>query len=119
MSDELVIFLATGLVSMSAALSAGALNKLPEADKPEYLKNQNGLVTVMVLGNLAALTLIGALAFGFSRPDLAWWIPLSCVFFSFPVVHFVVIQRLLGDLRNVFVSGSLAVLSIPLLWWSW
>jgi hypothetical protein len=117
MSDALVIFLATGLVSMSAALSAGALNKLPEADKPAYLKNQNGLVTVMVLGNLAALTLIGALAFGFSRLD--WWIPLSCVFISFPVTHFVVIQRLLGDLKNVFVSGALAVVSIPVLWWNW
>lgn len=119
MSDELVIFLATGLVSMSAALSAGALNKLPEADKPAYLQNQNGLVMVMVLGNIAALTLIGALAYGFSRSDLAWWIPLSCVFFSFPVVHFVLIQRLLGDLRNVFISGFLALLSIPLLWWFW
>ncbi len=117
MTDALIIFLATGLVSMSAALSAGALNKLPEADKPAYIQNQNGLVTVMVLGNLAAITLIGALAYGFSRLD--WWIPLSCVFITFPVVHFVIIQRLLGDLKNVFVSGVLAILSIPVLWWFW
>ena len=117
MTDALIIFLATGLVSMSAALSAGALNKLPEADKPAYIQNQNGLVTVMVLGNLAAITLIGALAYGFSRLD--WWIPLSCVFITFPVVHFVIIQRLLGDLKNVFVSGVMAILSIPVLWWFW
>lgn len=117
MSDALLIFLATGLVSMSAALSAGALNKLPEGQKPAFLQNQNGLVTVMVLGNLAALTLIGALAFGFSRLD--WWIPLSCVFITFPVVHFVAIARVLGDLTNVFVSGVLAIISIPVLWWFW
>lgn len=117
MSDALLIFLATGLVSMSAALSAGALNKLPEGQKPAFLQNQNGLVAIMVLGNIAALTLIGALAYGFSRLD--WWIPLSCVFFTFPVVHFVVIQRLLGDLTNVFVCGALAVVSIPTLWWFW
>lgn len=117
MSDALVIFLVTGLVSMSAALSAGALNKLPEGEKPALLLNQNGLVMVMVLGNLAALTLIGALAFGFSRLD--WWIPLSCVFISFPVVHFVAIQRLVGDLTNVFLSGALAIISIPVLWWFW
>ncbi len=94
MTDSLLIFLLTGLVSMSAALSAGALNKIPEDRKPSFLTNRNGLVTVMVLGNISALTLIGALAYGFSR--LEWWVPLSCVFISFPVVHFVAIQRLSG-----------------------
>ncbi|KDE38917.1 hypothetical protein ADINL_2046 [Nitrincola lacisaponensis] len=117
MTDALLIFLLTGLVSMSAALSAGALNKLPEADKPSFLQNANGLVIVMVLGNLAALTLIGSLAYGFSRLD--WWIPLSCVFITFPVVHLVIIKRLLGDLTNVFVCGGLTMISIPVLWWYW
>lgn len=117
MTDELLIFLLTGLVSMSAALSAGALNKLPADKKPLFLANQNGLVTVMVLGNISALTLIGALAYGFSR--LEWWIPLSCVFITFPVVHFVLIQRLLGDMKNVFVSGSMAIISVPVLWYFW
>lgn len=117
MTDSLLIFLLTGLVSMSAALSAGALNKLPEDQKPAFLTNQNGLVTVMVLGNISALTLIGALAFGFSRLD--WWIPLSCVFITFPVVHFVVIQRLLGDLMNVFISGVLAIISAAVLVYFW
>ncbi|WP_417578875.1 hypothetical protein [Nitrincola sp.] len=117
MIDPLLIFLLTGLVSMSAALSAGALNKLPEDRKPVFLTNQNGLVTVMVLGNIAALTLIGALAYGFSRLD--WWIPLSCVFITFPVVHFVAIQRLLGDLVNVFISGVLAIISAAVLVYFW
>ena len=117
MTDSLLIFLLSGLVSMSAALSAGALNKLPEEQKPAFLTSQNGLVAVMVLGNIAALTLIGALAYGFSRLD--WWVPLSCVFISFPVVHFVAIQRLLGDLVNVFVSGVLTILAVPVLWYFW
>lgn len=117
MTDSLLIFLLTGLVSMSAALSAGALNKLPEEQKPAFLASQNGLVTVMVLGNISALTLIGALAYGFSRLD--WWIPLSCVFITFPVVHFVAIQRLLGDLKNVFVCGIMAIISVPVLWYFW
>lgn len=117
MSESLLVFLITGLVSMSAALSAGSLNKLPEQEKPSFLKDRNGLVWVMVLGNLSALTLIGVLAFGFSR--LEWWIPLSCVFITFPVIHFVFIQKLLSDLANVFVSGSLAFISIPVLWFFW
>ncbi|KGK41761.1 hypothetical protein LH51_12550 [Nitrincola sp. A-D6] len=117
MTDSLLIFLLTGLVSMSAALSAGALNKLPKDQKPLFLTNQNGLVTVMVLGNISALTLIGALAYGFSRLD--WWIPLSCVFITFPVIHFVAVQRLLGDLTNIFVSGIMAIISVPVLWYFW
>lgn len=114
--DPVFIFLLVGVFSMSAALSAGALNKLPEEQKPAFLQSQQGLVFVMVLGNVSALTLIGALAYGFSRLD--WWIPLSSVFVSFPVAHFLVLHKL-GDLRNVFISGAAALISIPVLYVMW
>ena len=32
--EPLIIFIITGIVSMSAALSAGAINKLADEDKP-------------------------------------------------------------------------------------
>lgn len=117
MTDTLMIFLLTGLVSMSAALSAGTLNKLPEGSRPDFLKRPNGLVTVIMIGNFAALTLIGALAFGFRKLD--WWIPLTCIFLTFPVVHILILQRLLGNLRNLFLMAPLVLVSIVVLYLNW
>jgi len=117
MTDTLMIFLLTGLVSMSAALSAGALNKLPEDLRSGFLKSRNGPVTVIMIGNFAALTLIGALAFGFRKLD--WWIPLTCIFLTFPVVHILFLQRLLGNLRNLFLMAPLVLVSIVVLYLNW
>ncbi|WP_409523054.1 hypothetical protein [Nitrincola sp. MINF-07-Sa-05] len=117
MTDTLMIFLLTGLVSMSAALSAGTLNKLPEDKRPDFLKRRNGPVTVIMIGNFAALTLIGALAFGFRKLD--WWIPLTCIFLTFPVIHILIFQRLLGNLRTLFLMAPLVLVSIVVLYLNW
>ncbi|MDP1125186.1 hypothetical protein Q5O12_27045, partial [Klebsiella pneumoniae] len=65
------------------------------------MQTRNGAVTVVMIGTLGALTLIGALAYGIRH--LEWWIPVSCLFITFPVVHLVVIQRLLGELKALFL----------------
>lgn len=113
----LVIFCVTGFVAMSAALSAGAINKLADEDKPEFAKSRNGLMTIVLSGNLAALTLIGAMAYGFRSLD--WWIPLSCMFVSFPVVHLLLIQRLLGELKALMLMMPLVIASIGVLYYYW
>lgn len=113
----LYVFLATGLVSMSAALSAGAINKLSEEDKPGFAKSRNGAVTVVMAGNVAALTLLFSMAFGFLKLD--WWIPLSCMFISFPVIHVVLIQRLLGDVKTLFLMAPLVIVSAVALYYYW
>lgn len=102
---------------MSAALSAGAINKLPDEDKPDFTKTRNGLMMVVMSGNLAALTLIGAMAYGFRTLD--WWIPLSCMFVSFPIAHILIFQRLLGDLRALFLMMPCVLVSIGALYHFW
>ena len=117
MNESLYIFLLTGLVSMSAALSAGALNKLSDEDKPEWLKANNARVAVIFIGNLAALTMVGSLAYGFLT--LHWSIPLSSMFISFPVVHLVLIQKLLGDVKGLFLMTVPVLVSIVVLYLNW
>ena len=115
--DPLIIFLVTGMVSMSAALSAGAINKLPEEDKPAFASTRNGMVTIIMAGNVAALTLLFSMAYGFI--NLAWWIPLLCMFITFPVVHVVVLQQMLGDVKAVFLMSPLVIAAIPALYYYW
>ncbi len=115
--DPLIIFLITGMVSMSAALSAGALNKLPDDDKPAFAATKNGMVTVIMFGNVAAVTLLFAMAYGFRLLD--WWIPLLCMFITFPVIHVVVIQQVLGDLKVLFFSAPLVLASMVALYLYW
>jgi hypothetical protein len=115
--ELLYVFLATGFVSMSAALSAGAINKLPEEDKPGFAKSRNGAVAVIMAGNLSALTLLFAMAFGFSKLD--WWVPLSCMFISFPVLHVLIFQRMLGDVKNLFLMFPLVIGAIASLYYYW
>ncbi len=115
--DPMITFLITGFVSMSAALSAGAINKLPEEKKVGKLAEKNTQVAFVLAGNLAALTLIGALAFGVRQ--LEWWIPLLCVFVTFPVVHILIMQRLLGDVKNLILMTLLVLISIPTLYYYW
>lgn len=115
--EPLFLFLFTGFVSMSAALSAGQLNKLPDEDKPAFMQSRNGLVTVIMIGNLAALTLIGAMAYGFRT--LEWWVPLSSILLSFPAVSVGITQRLFGDKVNLFLMLPPTLVSIGLLYHYW
>ncbi|MBA4501274.1 hypothetical protein [Marinobacterium marinum] len=117
MYEALYLFLATGLVSMSAALSAGALTKLPEDQRPACMASRNALAAVVMAGNLGALTLIGALAYGVRHLD--WWIPISCVLVTFPLVHIVVFQRLLGDFKTLVLMLPLVVAAIAALYYYW
>ena len=115
--DPLFIFLFTGFVSMSAALSAGQLNKMAEEDKPKFVQTRNGQITVVMAGNVAALTLIGALAYGFRL--LEWWIPLSSIFISFPAISVGITQRLFGNLINLFLMLALTLVSAGVLYYFW
>lgn len=115
--EPLIIFIVTGIVSMSAALSAGAINKLPEEDKPAIAKSRNGLMQIVLAGNVAAVGLLFSAAYGFYNLD--WWIPLSCVFVSFPVIHILFIQKILGDVKALFVMAPLAFISLFVLYLYW
>lgn len=115
--EPLFLFLLSGFVSMSAALSAGQLNKLPDEDKPAFMQTRNGQVVVIMIGNLAALTLIGALAYGFRL--LEWWIPLSSIFLTFPAISVGITQRMLGDKVNLFLMLPLVLASVGLLYYYW
>ena len=117
MNESLYIFLLTGLVSMSAALSAGALNKLPEAEKSDWLKTSQARVSVIFVGNLAALTLVGAMAFGFLT--LHWSIPLTSMFITFPVVHLLIVQKLLGESKGLMLMTVPVLISIIILYLNW
>ena len=89
------MFLLTGFVSMSAALSASALNKVPKEQRQGFFATNNGAISVIMMGNIAAITLLGAMAYGFK--NLHWALPLSCMFISFPMVHILLMQRIVGD----------------------
>lgn len=115
--DPIFTFLITGFVSMSAALSAGAVNKLPDEQKTGKLAERNTQVAIIMAGNLAALTLVGAMAFGML--NLEWWIPLVCLLITFPVVHLLVMQRLLGDVKNLVLMTPLVLGSIATLYYYW
>ena len=115
--DPLILFLFTGFISMSAALSAGQLNKLPDEDKPAFMQNRNGQVLVIMAGNLGALTLIGALAYGFRL--LEWWIPLSSILLTFPAISVGITQRMFGDKVNLLLMLPLTLLSAGLLFYFW
>lgn len=115
--EPLFVFLFSGFVAMSAALSARDINKLPEEQKTGRLASRNVQVAVVFAGNLAALTLVGALAYGMRQ--LEWWIPLVCVFISFPVVHFVFFQRLWSDLINLSLMTLLVIVAIAALYYYW
>ncbi|WP_293268900.1 hypothetical protein [Neptunomonas sp.] len=115
--DPIFTFLITGFVSMSAALSAGAINKLSDEQKIGKLAERNTQVAIIMAGNLAALTMIGAMAFGML--NLMWWIPLLCLLVSFPVVHILVMQRLLGDVKNLILMTPLVLGSVATLYYYW
>lgn len=115
--NPMVLFLISGFVSMSTALSAGALNKIPPEKKEGFFASNNGALLVVMLGNIAALTLIGAMAYGFS--NLHWALPLSCMFVSFPLVHIVIMQRIFGNKVSLFLTGVPTLFSIAALYIYW
>jgi len=115
--DPIIIFIVTGMVSMSGALCAGAINKLPEEDKPAFAATREGMTKIVLAGNLAAVTFIFAAAYGFSHLD--WWIPLLCMFVSFPVFHYIVVAQVLGDVKGLFIMTALSLLSLPVLYLYW
>lgn len=117
MAEPLYIFLFAGIVSMSTALSAGALNKLTPENTPPLMQKPNGRIMVVMAGNLGAITLLGAMAFGFLK--LHWWIPLSCMFITFPIVHLLVFQRVLGDLKSLILMLPLTILAAVSLYYYW
>lgn len=115
--DPMILFLVAGFVSMSAALSAGALNKLPLEEKKGFLATNNGAISVIMAGNLAAVTLLGAMAYGFK--NLHWAIPLSCMFISFPMVHVLIMQRIIGNKWSLLLMIGPSLLSAVALYWYW
>lgn len=115
--DPLIIFVVTGMVSMSGALCAGAINKLPDEDKPAFASTREGMTKIVLAGNLAAVTFIFAAAYGFSHLD--WWIPLVCMFITFPVFHYVVVQQLLGNVKGLWATMALSLASLPVLYLYW
>lgn len=117
LTDPLLIFLFSGCVSMSAALSAGALNKLPNEQRPGWLARPALQIVLVLMGNLAAVTLLAAIVFGFQQ--LTLWVTLLGIFITFPVVHLLLVQRLLGERIGLFIMMPLVLLSIGLLYYSW
>lgn len=115
--DPIIIFIVTGMVSMSGALCAGGINKLSDEDKPAFASTRAGMTKIVLAGNLAAITFIFAAAYGFSHLD--WWIPLLCMFVTFPVIHYVVIQQMLGDIKGLVMMTLLSVASLPVLYLYW
>jgi len=115
--DPIILFLITGFVSMSAALSAGALNKEPKDQKEGFLATNNGSLFVVMAGNLAAVTLLGSMAYGFKH--LHWAVPLSCMFVSFPLVHILLLQRVLGNKWSLLTMIAPTLISAVALYWFW
>lgn len=115
--EPLILFILTGFVAMAGALAAGAINKLPEDQKPEWAATRKGMTMIVMAGNLAAITLVGAGAYGFKHLD--WWVPLSCIFITFPVVYLVLFQKVLGDLKSLFLMTPLVVVAAGALVYFW
>jgi len=115
--NPMILFLIAGFVSMSAALSAGALNKVPKDQREGFFATNNGALFVVMAGNLAAVTLLGAMAYGFKH--LHWAIPLSCMFISFPMIHILLLQKILGHKWSLFTMIVPALVSAAALYWYW
>lgn len=102
---------------MSAALFAGKLMKLPDEEAPEWLQSKEGKTKVLLAGNLFGLILVAAMVYGIYH--MTWWIPVICLFISFPAIHVIVMERLFNPFKGVFFSGFVALASTSLLWLYW
>lgn len=103
----MLVFLLAGTFSMSASICASKLLKLPEEEQPQWVRGKSGKVRVLLTGNLFAVLLVAAMVYGVMH--LTWWIPVVCLFITFPVLHVVILERLLGASRGFLFSGVLSV----------
>ncbi|MCW8885209.1 MAG: hypothetical protein OQK12_08125 [Motiliproteus sp.] len=115
--DPILVFLIVGSFAMSAAISASQLLKLPEEEKPSWMHGSSGNTKVLLAGNLFGLVLIATIAYGIFH--LTWWVPVACLFVTFPVIHVVILEKLLGAVRGFWLSGFIALAGTPLLWLFW
>ncbi|RDE22839.1 hypothetical protein DV711_09745 [Motiliproteus coralliicola] len=115
--EPIIVFLLCGVFPMSAAIAASKLMKMPEEERPAWVREEAKLQRVVMLGNLFGLVLIAALWYGFTR--LEWWIPVLCLVLTFPVIHLMVIERLFGLSKSFMFSGALSLASPVLLWLHW
>mgnify|MGYP001048195201 CR=1 FL=1 len=115
--DPLIIFLISGTFAMSAAIFASKLLKLPAEEQPSWGQGQSGNTRILLGGNLFALTLVAAVVYGVFH--VAWWIPVACLFITFPVIHVVILEKILSPAKGFLFSGFVAIASTPLLWLFW
>jgi len=102
---------------MSSALSIGAINKMAESDRPSWAQVRRNMMLLVLAGNVAALTLVGSMAYGFQV--LHWSIPLSSIFITFPIIHQLVAAKFLGVIKPLVVTVPLTLVSAVLLYLNW
>lgn len=115
--EPMLVFLLSGTFSMSAAIATSKLLKRPDEERPSWLQSTSSARKVLLLGNLFALVLVAAMWFGITH--LTWWIPIACLFITFPVIHVLILERLFGDVKGMVVCGAASVASTGLLWLHW
>ncbi len=101
---------------MSAALFAGKILKMDEEDRPAWLPVQRNTL-VLMLGNVFAVGLVGAMVYGVL--NLTWWLPILCLFITFPVFHVLILDRIFKPGAGVVLSGLLSVIGSASLWHYW
>lgn len=102
---------------MSAALSANTLVKMDDEEAPLWARDKAGKTRVLLGGNLFGIILVAAMVFGIYH--MTWWIPVICLFVTFPAFHVIILERLLGPAKGLMFSGFVALGSIALMWMSW
>lgn len=115
--DPILVFLVSGAFAMSAAISASQLLKRPLEERPRWAQSTKGARSLLLIGNLFALVLVAAMWFGITH--LTWWVPVLCLFVTFPVFHVLILERLLGAVKGVVFGGLVALASTVLLWLGW
>ena len=115
--DPILVFLIAGAFAMSAAIFASKLLKLPVDEQPEWAQGKSGNVRILLGGNLFAIALIAAVVYGFYH--LVWWIPVACLFITFPVIHVIILEKILSPGKGFLFSGICTVACLPLLWLYW
>jgi hypothetical protein len=115
--DPLIVFLIAGTFSMSGAICAGRLVKLSDEEKPAWIQTQRWGLAILLGGNLLGLVLVAAMIYGIKH--LHWWVPVGCLFITFPVLHVVIIERVLGAVNGFFTGAAASLVSILLLWLYW
>lgn len=115
--DPIIVFCIAGVFAMSAALCASQLVKMDDETAPVWARGKSGKTKVLLGGNLFAVILIAAMAYGIFH--LIWWIPVVCLFISFPVIHVLILEKLLGPSKGFMISGFAALASTALMWLYW